>query len=107
MSLIVARILKKRATPSETATAARTIVRQSDFKSSSSAGVVDWSRSRNGCNSSSTSFGSRVNIERAPSNHGWSAKAENIMAKGGQYSANRFERAVMIINAVEKRRKNN
>ena len=35
-----------------------------------------------------------------------SAKAQKITAKGGQYSAIRLQRAVMIISAVEKIRKN-
>ena len=64
-------------------------------------------RSRNGCNSSSISGGNRVKVERAPSSQGWSAKAANITANGGQYSTIRFQRAVMIISKVAKTRKNN
>lgn len=41
------------------------------------------------------SVDSRVNVERTPSSHGCKAKAANITANGGQYSAIRFQRAVM------------
>ena len=48
-----------------------------------------------------------VNVERAPSSQGCSANAAKMTANGGQYSAMRFQRAVMIISAVAKTRRNN
>src|SRR5256885_3911656 len=68
-------------------------------------GSTTVSRSRNGLSSSRTSAGRRVRYERKPVSHGCRENAANSTANGGQYSAMRFQRAFMIISAVEKSRK--
>src|SRR3989441_12962799 len=61
-------------------------------------------RSRKGRKSSITASGRRVNIAR-PRQKFSRVKAANRMAKGGKYSAKRFQRAVISNSEVDKKRK--
>src|SRR2546423_13587015 len=62
-------------------------------------------RSKKGCSSFITSLGRRPIAARAPSRSGLRLKAANSTANGGQYSTQRRERKLIIIKAVEKKRK--
>src|SRR5438552_18024251 len=61
-------------------------------------------RSRKGCKSCITAAGRRVNTAR-PRQKFSRVKAANRIAKGGKYSANRFQRAVISNSDVDKKRK--
>src|SRR5205085_4553981 len=106
ISFTTDRKLKNRKALSTTATPAAASIFNQSRQSLSFSGTVTGSRSRNGFSSSRTSAGKRVRYERKPANQGCSENAANSTANGGQYSAILFQRAFMIINVVEKSRKN-
>ena len=106
MSLNVARRLKKRTTARAIVTTPMPTIWKISLLSNSAAAVLEPGRSRKGCNSSRISVERRVSVERVPSSQGCRAKAQNRTAKGGQYSAMRLQRAVIIIKALANSRKN-
>src|SRR5438105_4455110 len=101
MSLFVALRLKYKGKPRQAVARAATIIPVISRRRRLAAASVDSWRSRNGCNSSMISSGRRENAERPPAIQGCKVNAAKSTANGGQYSAVRFQRAVITISTVE------